>query len=237
MFKQVSVSPTAIPRLPKSGLKEADPSTSVSGKSWDDVKGQYKVLGPLDDHGVVVHAKDSAGTSWAIKRVDPIDKLECGFMTEVYLKSRLAPFLKECGKNYIVMELVEGATLAHWVKQVHASQILRDALRTLLDLVEEFEALGIVHGDLHGKNIIVTKDGWRVIDYEHAHRGSQRDEDSFCYAALDIIAQIKKAEPDAAGIKFDCSFDGLEEYLEKLDQVLVPAMAESTAELLRKLFT
>lgn len=235
MFKQVSVSPTTLPRLPKAGLKEATPAT-VSGLSWEAVKDQYTILEPLDDHGTVVHAKDAEGKSWAIKRVDPINQLECRFMYEVYLKTKLAPLLKECGEDYIVMELISGATLARWVKQVSSTQILRDSLRTLLDLVSAFDELGVVHGDLHGNNVIVTKDGWRVIDFEHAHRGRESENESFCYAALDIIAQIKKIEPEAAGIKFECTFDGLEEYLEKLDQVLVPAIAEDTSELLRKLF-
>ena len=236
MFKQVSVSPTTQPRLPKAGIKEASPSTVVSGKTWDEVKENYTIITPLDNYGTVVLAKDASGKSWAIKRVDPIDKLECRFMAEVYLKSRLAPFLQECGADYIVMELIEGQTLAHWVKKVSSPQILLDVLRTLVDLIEEFEAIGIVHGDLHGNNIIVTKDGWRVIDYEHAHRGSQRDEESFCYAALDVIAQIKKVAPEIGAIKYDCSFRGLKDYIGKASAAFVPAMAEDTSALLGKLF-
>lgn len=237
MFRHVAISPTELPRLPKAGIKEAEPSSLISGKSWADVKGDYTIIGPLDDYGIVVLAKDASGKSWAIKRVDPIDKLECRFMTEVYLKTKLAPQLKECGKDYIVMELIEGETLSKWVKKVGSAQTLIGALRTLLALVGEFDSLGIVHGDLHGRNIIVTKDGWRVIDFEHARRGSQSEDDSFCYAALDIIAQLKKAAPEIANIKYDCSVAGLEDYIEKLESALAPAATEeNTSALLGKLF-
>lgn len=236
MFKKVSISPTTQPRLPKAGVREADPASIVSGKTWDEVKGDYTIVGPLDDYGTVVHAKDKDGKSWAIKRVDPIDKLECRFMTEVYLKSGLAPALKECGEDYIVMELIEGETLSSWVKKVGSPQMLMGALRTLLALIEKLDSMGIAHGDLHGRNIIVTKDGWRVIDFEHARRGSQSEDDSFTYAALDIIAQLKKVAPEIARIPYDRSVRGLEAYLEKLESALAPAIAEDTSELLRKLF-
>lgn len=235
MFKQVSVSPTAQPRLPKAGIKEAAPSTTVSGKTWNEVKGDYTVIEALDGF-VVVLAKDVFGQSWAIKRVKKIDKLECEFMAEVYRKSRLAPFLQECGEDYIVMELIEGQTLFKWVKRVSSLQILLDALRTLRDVILEFEALGIVHGDMHGNNIIVTKDGWRVIDYELSHRGVQRNDGSFCDASLDVIDQIKKVAPAIGAIKYDCSFEGLEDYIEKASAALAPAMTEDTSSLLRNLF-
>lgn len=236
MFKKVAVSPTTLPRLPQAGLKEAYPDISVSGLPWEKVKAKYKVIEFLDPSGIAFHAKDAAGESFAVKQ-GPIEKNECRLMTEVYLKIGLAPRTKECGIDYIIMELIEGEPLDDWVKKVSSPQILLASLRTLLDMIVEFDSLGIVHGDLHGHNIIVTKKGWRIIDYDKSYRGAQSEEESFCYAALDIIAQLKKVAPEVEEIEFDCTFDGLKEYVENLESVLVPTMAESTADLLRKLFT
>jgi serine/threonine-protein kinase len=83
--------------------------------------------------------------------------------------------LYDVGPNYLVMELVEGETLAAKLKKGRLS--IDDTLRyggQIADALAAAHAKGIIHRDLKPGNVMVTKSGVKVLDFGLAKR--QRDE-------------------------------------------------------------
>jgi eukaryotic-like serine/threonine-protein kinase len=74
--------------------------------------------------------------------------------------------LHDVGPNYLVMELVEGETLAARLKRGKLS--LRETIRFGSQIAEALAAAhskGIVHRDLKPANIMLTKSGVKVLDF------------------------------------------------------------------------
>ena len=76
--------------------------------------------------------------------------------------------LHDVGPNFLVMELIEGETLAEWLVRA-GSLPIRDALEISLQVAEALEVAhskGIIHCDLKPSNIKVTPDGRvKVLDF------------------------------------------------------------------------
>ena len=64
------------------------------------------------------------------------------------------------GFHYIVLEFVDGYTLARWVERTHPTphEVVVLFLK-LFDALEHMHARGVFHRDLSLRNIMVTKDG------------------------------------------------------------------------------
>jgi serine/threonine-protein kinase len=74
--------------------------------------------------------------------------------------------LYDVGPNYLVMELVEGETLAARLQKGRLPMAL--ALRyaaEIADALTAAHALGIIHRDLKPQNIMITKSGVKVLDF------------------------------------------------------------------------
>jgi eukaryotic-like serine/threonine-protein kinase len=83
--------------------------------------------------------------------------------------------LYDVGPNYLVMELVEGETLAARLQKgrLPMAAVLRYAAE-IADALAAAHALGIIHRDLKPQNIMITKSGVKVLDFGLAK--SPRDE-------------------------------------------------------------
>ena len=72
----------------------------------------------------------------------------------------------ENGRPYMVMEFLEGETLADRIK--HGPIPLHDALKLAIeigDAVDRAHRAGVTHRDLKPGNIMLTRDGAKVLDF------------------------------------------------------------------------
>lgn len=122
-------------------------------------------------YGEVYEVTGANGKKMAAK-VGEIGPSECDFQKRAHDATMLAPDVYECGKNYILMELIEGETLDTWIEKVDDPRILIASLDGLADIYAKLSKASVAHMDMHSRNIIVTNDGWRVIDYGEADDGT-----------------------------------------------------------------
>ncbi len=74
--------------------------------------------------------------------------------------------LYDVGPNYLVMEFVEGDTLAHLIKQgpLPLEKVLQYGIQ-IADALSAAHAKGVIHRDLKPANIILTGSGVKVLDF------------------------------------------------------------------------
>src|SRR4026209_114373 len=134
--------------------------------------GPYEILGPLGagGMGVVYHARDARlGRDVAIKVAS--DRFSDRFEREVHAVAALNHpnicHLYDVGPNYLVMELVDGSTLAERIKQ--GAMLFEEVLllaRQITDALEAAHEKGIIHRDLKPANIKIKPDGTvKVLDF------------------------------------------------------------------------
>ncbi len=74
--------------------------------------------------------------------------------------------LYDVGPNYLVMELIEGSTLAAEIKKGPlAPEIATRYAAQIASALAEAHALGILHRDLKPSNIMLTRHGVKVLDF------------------------------------------------------------------------
>jgi eukaryotic-like serine/threonine-protein kinase len=139
--------------------------------SAGDKLGPYEILGPLGAGGMgeVHRAHDSRlGRDVAIKvsqgnfteRFDrearAIAKLNHSHICTIY----------DVGPNYLVMELIEGETLAARLKKgpLPLDQAIRYGSQ-IATAIAAAHAKGVIHRDLKPANIMLTKSGIKVLDF------------------------------------------------------------------------
>src|SRR5215472_17651997 len=134
--------------------------------------GPYEILSPLGAGGMgeVYRARDPRmGREVAIKV--SAERFSDRFEREVHAVAALNHAnicqIYDVGPNYLVMELVEGPTLAERIKQ--GAIPLQEAFaiaRQIADALEAAHEKGIVHRDLKPANIKVKPDGAvKVLDF------------------------------------------------------------------------
>jgi eukaryotic-like serine/threonine-protein kinase len=140
--------------------------------------GPYRIEGKLGEGGMgeVFRAADTRlGRPVAIKIAN--ERFSARFEREARAISSLNHphicTLYDIGPNYLVMELVEGETIAAWLKRgplplktalFYASQIAAALM--------EAHSKGIVHRDLKPGNIMIAKSGVKVLDFGLAKSGA-----------------------------------------------------------------
>ena len=74
--------------------------------------------------------------------------------------------LFDVGPNYLVMELIEGETLAARLRQgaLSPEEVLRFGAQ-IADALAEAHRLGVIHRDLKPSNIMLTRNGVKVLDF------------------------------------------------------------------------
>ncbi|MBC8993947.1 serine/threonine-protein kinase [Micromonospora chalcea] len=142
--------------------------------------GRYRLLGRLGagGQGVVYLGEDDAGDRVAVKMVnvdltDP--RARSQFVKEIAAARRVAPFCTaqvlfaevDGERPYVVSEFIEGPTLHRHVRErgpVTGNALHRLAVGTVTALAAIHSA-GVVHCDLKPDNVVLGRDGPRVIDF------------------------------------------------------------------------
>jgi eukaryotic-like serine/threonine-protein kinase len=133
--------------------------------------GPYRVEGKLGEGGMggVFRATDTRlGRSVAIKIAHA--RFSSRFEREARAIASLNHpnicILHDIGPNYLVMELVEGETIAARLKKgpLPVEEVVRYARQIAAALVEA-HAAGIIHRDLKPGNIMLAKSGAKVLDF------------------------------------------------------------------------
>src|SRR6185369_7750258 len=83
--------------------------------------------------------------------------------------------LHDIGPNYLVMEYIEGQTLSKLIEQgpLPLDKALAYAVQ-IVDALAAAHAKGVIHRDLKPGNIIITKNGAKVLDFGLAKLASER---------------------------------------------------------------
>lgn len=140
--------------------------------SRGDKLGPYEILAPLGAGGMgeVYEARDKRlGREVAIKisHENFTDRFEREARSIATLNHPNICTLHDVGPNYLVMELIDGPTLADRLKQ--GAIPVEEALPTAAKIADALEAAhekGIVHRDLKPANIKLTSDGSvKVLDF------------------------------------------------------------------------
>jgi eukaryotic-like serine/threonine-protein kinase len=133
--------------------------------------GPYKIEGLLGEGGMgrVYRAVDTRlGRKVALKTCR--EQFSAQFKREARAISALNHpnicTLHDIGPNYLVMELLEGQTLAERLKQgaLPMESVLRHGAQIAAALAEA-HGEGIIHRDLKPGNIMLTKNGAKVLDF------------------------------------------------------------------------
>lgn len=145
---------------------EADPQLAPGAKL-----GPYEIDGLLGSGGMgkVYRARDTRLTrSVAIKIAH--ERFSGRFEREARSISALnhpnVCTLYDVGPNYLVLELLEGETLAERLRRgaLPVKTTLQFALQ-IADALVSAHALGIIHRDLKPGNVMITKSGVKVLDF------------------------------------------------------------------------
>lgn len=160
------------------GASESAPSTVKPGAQL----GPYKIEEAIGAGGMgeVFRAVDTRlGRKVAIKISS--QQFDARFEREARAISALNHphicTLYDIGPNYLVMELVEGPTLADQLKKGKIS--IADTLRygtQIADALAEAHAKGIVHRDLKPGNIMLARSGVKLLDFGLAKQQTNPNE-------------------------------------------------------------
>lgn len=132
--------------------------------------GPYKIEAPLGEGGMgqVFRARDTRlGRTVAIKVLKEWSgRFEKESRAIAALNHPNICTLHDVGANYLVMELIQGETLAERVKRgsLPAEQVVKIG-KQIADALAAAHGQGIIHRDLKPGNVMLTKAGVKVLDF------------------------------------------------------------------------
>ena len=151
--------------------------STVTGLTAGSCLGPYRVEGKLGEGGMgeVYRAVDTRlGRAVAVKIAQKqfVERFEREARAISSLNHAHICTLYDVGPNYLVMELVEGETIAARLKSgaLPVKTALLYASQILAALAEAHEK-GIIHRDLKPANIMIAKSGIKVLDFGLAKSG------------------------------------------------------------------
>ncbi|HUP45065.1 MAG TPA: serine/threonine-protein kinase, partial [Thermoanaerobaculia bacterium] len=153
--------------------------------------GPYEILGPAGSGGM---GEVYRGRDTRLNRNVAIKILPAGAAGDEMNRSRFAREAKaisalahpnictlfdvgsDDGVDYLVMELLEGETLAEHLRRgaMPLPTLLRHAI-AIADALEKAHASGVIHRDLKPGNMMVTKSGVKLLDFGLADLRTPRD--------------------------------------------------------------
>ncbi|MDR6999604.1 putative Ser/Thr protein kinase [Neobacillus niacini] len=136
-------------------------------KGWVFIEdlGEYKKIGKGSDGSIFQLTPE--------KCVKIFEKEET-FQNELFAyqagkSSSVIPRLYEYGKNYIVMEYINGPSLRHYLK--NEKQLTEPTAQKLLFMLDEFKRICFTRQDTQIRHIFVNESGeLKVIDHKRAFR-------------------------------------------------------------------
>ena len=162
------------PALGDTELRDSTVTVFTAGTQF----GPYRIEGKLGEGGMgeVFRAVDTRlGRAVAVKTAH--ERFSARFEREARAISSLNHpnicTLYDVGPNYLVMELVEGETLATRLKRgaLPLKTALLYASQILAALVEA-HSKGVIHRDIKPGNIMIAKSGIKVLDFGLARSGT-----------------------------------------------------------------
>jgi serine/threonine protein kinase len=139
--------------------------------------GPYEIVAPLGAGGMgeVYRARDTRLDRAVAIKILPADfakngqlkiRFECEAKTISQLSHPNICTLFDVGDNYLVMELLEGETLADrlWRGPLPLADVLKFGIQ-IADALGRAHRAGIVHRDLKPANVMLTKSGAKLLDF------------------------------------------------------------------------
>ena len=139
--------------------------------------GPYEILAPIGSGGMgeVYKARDTRLDRQVAVKILPAEfaqntQFKIRFEREAKTISQLSHphicTLFDVGENYIVMELLEGESLADRLTKgpLPLEQVLRYGTQ-IADALDKAHRAGIIHRDLKPGNIMLTKSGAKLLDF------------------------------------------------------------------------
>src|SRR5919199_486061 len=161
--------------------------------------GPYEVISPLGAGGMgeVFKARDTRLERSVAIKVLPAEfaqnaQLRLRFEREAKTISQLSHpnicALYDVGDNYLVMELLDGETLADRIAKgpLPLDQVIRIGSE-IAGALDRAHKAGIVHRDLKPSNVMLTKSGAKLLDF-----GLARDESSVLGPRSSVVETIRR---------------------------------------------
>ena len=166
--------------------------------STGDKLGPYEILAPIGAGGMgdVYKARDARlGRMVAIKVSEEqfSERFEREARAVAALNHPNICTLHDLGPNYLVMELVEGVPLKGPVPVEKAVEYARQ----ILDALDAAHRKGITHRDLRPANILVTKQGIKLLDFALAKQaGPPKESDPTLTSQGQILGTLQSMSPE-----------------------------------------
>jgi serine/threonine protein kinase len=166
--------------------------------STGDKLGPYEILAPIGAGGMgdVYKARDARlGRMVAIKVSEEqfSERFEREARAVAALNHPNICTLHDLGPNYLVMELVEGVPLKGPVPVEKAVEYARQ----ILDALDAAHRKGITHRDLRPANILVTKQGIKLLDFALAKQaGPPKESDPTLTSQGQILGTLQYMSPE-----------------------------------------